>query len=201
MWSASIKKKSPDEVVLSFDEKPQIQALERTQEGLPVTAGQAATRTHDYIRHGTLTLFAALDIHTGKVYYACQARQRHQEFLAFLRQLARRLPTQRVHLILDNHTVHRHHKVKTWWEANPRFQFHFTPTYASWLNQVEHWFSALQRQALARGSFASKAALQTTLGQYVRGRNRHAVPPCWQATADAILGQLATIERTCEPVH
>ncbi len=129
-------KKTPDEVVLSLEEKPQIQALERTEESLPVTAGQAATRTHDYIRHGTLTLFAALDIHTGKVYYAWQARQRHPEFLAFLRQLARRFPTQTVHLILDNHTVHRHHKVKAWQEGHLCFQFHFTPTYSSWPNQV-----------------------------------------------------------------
>ncbi len=177
---------------LSLDEKPRMQALARTQPGLPATAGHTTTRTHDYVRHGTLALLAALDLDTGQVYYTCARRHRHQELLAFLRPLARRFPTQQVHLILDNYSPHRHHKVKAWRKANPRFHFHFTPTYSSWLNPIEHWFSALQRQVLARGSLADAAALRNTLGRYVRGRNRQAVPPSWKATADELLARIAT---------
>ncbi len=188
-------------VRLSFDEKPQMQALARTRPGLPATAGRPATRTHDYVRHGTLSLRAALDLDTGRIYYACAARNRHQEFLAFLRQLARRFPTRQVHLVLDNYAPHKHRKVKAWREAHPRFHFHFIPTYASWLNLIEHWFSALQRHVLAHGSWDSVPALQAAVGRYVRGRNRHAVPPRWQGDADAILAQLAHIRRTYGTVH
>ena len=186
---------------LSVDEKPQMQALERTQVGLPATAGHPATRTHDYRRHGTLALLAALDLDTGRVYYAGAQRHRHQEFLAFLRQLARRFPTQQVHLILDNYSPHKHHKVTTWLEAHPRIHFHFTPTACSWLNPVEHWFSALQRHVLARGSFADVADLRATLGRYVRGRNRQAEPLPWNVTADELLAKIAYIRRTYEMVH
>ena len=186
---------------LSFDEKPQMQALARTQAGLPVGAGLPATRTHDHVRHGTLSLRAALDLDTGRVCHACAARNRHQEFPAFLRQLARRFPTQQVHLVLDNYSPHKHRKVKDWLEANPRFHFHFTPTGSSWLNQVEHWSGALQRQVLARGSWDSVPALQAALGRYVRGRNRHARPPRWSVKADAILARLAHIRRTYEMVY
>ena len=186
---------------LSLDEKPQMQALARTQPGLPATPGHTATRTHDYVRGGTLALLAALDLDTGKVYYACARRHRHQELLAFLRQLARRFPTQQVHLILDNYSPHKHRKVRDWWQAHPRFHFHFTPTYASWLNPIEYWFSALQRQVLARGSFADTAALRKTLDRFVRGRNRRATPPRWQHSADAILDRIAHARRTFELVH
>ena len=186
---------------LCFDEKPQMQALERTRTGLPATAGRPATHTHDYVRHGTLSLRAALDLDTGRIYYACAARNRHQEFLAFLRQLARRFPTQQVHLILDNYSPHKHRKVQTWQQAHPRFHFHFIPTYSSWLNRVESWFSTLQRQVMDRGSFDDVAALQATLGRYVRGHNRRATPPQWNVKADAILAQLAQIRRTYEMVH
>ena len=188
-------------VRLSLDEKPQMQALARTQPGLSVIPGYTATRTHDYVRGGTLALPAALDLDTGKVYYACAKRHRHQELLAFLRQLARRFPTQQVHLILDNYSPHKHRKVRDWLEANPRFHFHFTPTYSSWLNPVEHWSGALQRQVLARGSFADADALRKTLGRYVRGRNRRAVPPRWKKSADAILAQIALARRTFAMVH
>ncbi len=186
---------------LCFDEKPQMQALARTQAGLPASAGRPATRTHDYVRHGTLSLRAALDLDTGRIYYACAARNRHQEFLAFLRQLTRRFPTRQVHLILDNYSPHKHHKVKAWREAHPRFHFHFIPTYASWLNRVEAWFSTLQRQVMDRGSFDDVADLQATLGRYVRGHNRRATPPRWKVKADAILAQLAQIRRTYEMVQ
>ena len=188
-------------MVLAADEKPQLQALARTQPGLPVASGHVATYTHDYRRHGTLSLFAALDIHKGKVYYACQARHRHQEFLAFLRQLARRFPTQTVHLILDTYAIHTHHKVKAWQTAHPRFHFHFIPTYSSWLNVIEHVFSAFQRQVMAQGSFAGVKMLQATVTRYVRGRNHHPEPLRWQATAESILGQLEHIQRTYGTVH
>lgn len=184
---------------LSLDEKPPMQALARTQAGLPATPGHTATRTHDYVRGGTLALLAALDLDTGKVYYACARRHRHQELLAFLRRLARRFPTQQVHLLRDHYSPHKHRKVQDWWQAHPRF--HFTPTYASWLNPIEHWFSALQRQVLARGSCADTAALRKTLGRFVRGRNRRATPPRRQHSADAILGRIAHARRTFELVH
>ena len=188
-------------MVLAVDEKPQRQALERTQRGLPVTAGHAATHTHDYRRHGTLSLFAGLDIHTGQVYYACQARHRHQACLAFLRPRARRFPTQTVHLVLDNYAIHKHQKVQAWRDAHPRFHFHFIPTYSSWLNMVEHVFSAFQRQVRAQGSFAGKKMLQAAIARYVRSRNQHRQPPRWRATADSILGQLEHIHRTYGTVH
>ena len=178
-----------------------MQARARTQAGLPVVPGHTATSTHDYVRGGTLALLAALDLDTGKVYYACARRHRHQERLAFLRQLARRFPTQQVHLILDHYSPHKHRKVRDGLEVNPRFHFHFTPTASSWLNPVEHWFSALQRQVLARGSFADPEALRKALGRYVRGRNRRAVPPRWQKSADAILGRIAHARRTYAMVH
>ena len=186
---------------LSFDEKPHRQALARTRPGLPVAAGRPPTRTHDYVRHGTLSLRAALDLDRGRIYYACAARNRHQECLAFLRQLARRFPTQQVHPVLDNYSPHKHRKVKAWLEAHPRFHFHFLPTYSSWLNPVEHCFSALQRQVLARGSWDRVPALQAALGRYLRSRNRQAVPPRWSVKADAILARLAHIRRTYEMVH
>ena len=156
-------------MVLAVDEKPQLQALARTQRGLPVTAGHAVTPTHDYRRHGTLSLFAGLDIHTGKVYYACQARHRHQEFLAFRRQRARRFPTPTVHLVLDHDAIHKHQKVPAWRDAHPRFHFHFIPTYSSWLNRVEHVFSAFQRQVRGAGLFCRE--------EDAAGRNR---PLCAQ---------------------
>ena len=136
-----------------------------------------------------------------RLYYACAKRHRHQELLAFLRQLARRFPTQQVHLILDNYSPHKHRKVRDWLEANPRFHFHFTPTCSSWLNPVEHWSGALQRQVLARGSFADADALRKTLGRHVRGRNRRAMPPRWKKSADAILAQIALARRTFAMVH
>ena len=166
-----------------------------------MTAGRVATHTHDDIRHGTRALLAARDLHTGQVYDAYRTRQRHPACLAFLRPWARRCPTQTVPMIRDHHTIHRHRKVQAWWQAHPRFPCPFTPTYASWRNQVEHGFRARQRHVRARGSFARQDDLRTTLGPYVRGRNRHAVPPRWQATADAILGPLATLPNTSETVH
>ncbi len=144
---------------------------------------------------------AALDLDTGKVYYADAKRHRHQACLAFLRQWARRFPTQRVHPVLDHYSPHKHRKVKSGRKAHPRFHFHVTPTACAWLNPVEHWFSALQRQGLARGSFADVADLRATLGRYVRGRNRRAAPPPWNTRADELLARIAQIRRTCGMVH
>ena len=157
-------------IVLSVDEKSQIQALDRTQKTLPMQPGQAERRTHDYVRHGTTTLFAALQVATGEVTAVCKPRHRHQEFLVFLRHLARVYPNVELHLIMDNYAAHKHPKVNAWLAANPRIQVHFTPTSGSWLNLVEVWFGIIERQAIHRGTFASvrdlmiKSAPSSTAG-------------------------------------
>ena len=142
-------------IVLCVDEKSQIQALNRTQKMLPMQPGHAEQRTHDYVRHGTTTLFAALEIATGKVTGLCKKQHRHQEFLAFLKHVARAYPDLELHLVMDNYTTHKHAKVKAWLKANPRIHVHFTPTSGSWLNMVEVWFGIIERQAIHRGSFPS----------------------------------------------
>jgi transposase len=144
-------------IVLSIDEKSQIQALDRTQKTLPMQPCHAEKRTHDYVRHGTTTLFAALEIATGQVTGLCKPRHRHQEFLVFLRHLARAYPDQPLHLVMDNYAAHKHPKVKAWLAANPRIQVHFTPTSGSWLNLVEVWFGIIERQAIHRGTFPPSA--------------------------------------------
>jgi transposase len=141
-------------VVLCVDVKSQIQALNRTQKVLPMQPGHAEQRTHDYVRHGTTTLFAALEVATGRVTGLCKNRHRHQEFLAFLRHVARAYPDQQLHLVMDNYAAHKR-SVKAWLKANPRIQVHFTPTSASWLNLVEVWFGIIERQAIRRGVFPS----------------------------------------------
>ena len=147
-------------MVLCVDEKSQIQALNRTQPTLPMGLGYVEGYTHDYVRHGTTTLFAALDIATGRVISQCRKRHRHEEFLSFLRLIDREVPAELdIHLVLDNYATHKHAKVKQWLAARPRFHLHFTPTYASWLNQVERWFGLLSQRAIKRGSFRSVADL------------------------------------------
>ena len=144
-------------MVLCVDEKSQIQALNRTQPTLPMGLGYAEGYTHDYVRHGTTTLFAALDIATGKVFGQCRKRHRHEEFLSFLRLIDREVPAELdIHLVLDNYATHKHAKVKRWLAARPRFHLHFTPTSASWLNQVERWFGLLSQRAIKRGSFPQR---------------------------------------------
>ncbi|MFF0945881.1 IS630 family transposase [Kocuria sp. CPCC 205300] len=150
-------------IVLCVDEKSQIQALERTAPSLPMQPGKPAARTHDYIRHGTSTLFAALEIATGHVTAACKPRRRRQEFLAFLRQVARAYPEGQLHLVMDNYAVHKTPEVKTWLAENPRFQVHFTPTSASWLNLVEVWFGIIERQGLHRADVASATELNKNI--------------------------------------
>src|SRR5213076_2249724 len=150
-------------LVLCVDEKSQIQALDRTAPILPLQPGLAERRSHDYIRHDTTTLFAALEIATGTVTAACQPRHQHQEFLRFLKQIARAYPDRELHLVMDNYAAHKRAEVRTWLAANPRVQVHFTPTSASWMNLVEVWFGIIERQAIRRGTFRSVKDLNTKI--------------------------------------
>jgi putative transposase len=155
-------------LVLCVDEKSQIQALNRTQPVLPMGLGYVEGVTHDYVRHGTTPLFAALDIATGTVFTECKPRHRHQEFLAFLRRLDECIPAELdVHLIVDNYATHKHAKVRTWLAQRPRYQIHYTPTYSSWLNQVERWFALITQRAIRRGSFRSVKELVAKIDSFV----------------------------------
>ena len=175
-------------VVLCVDEKSQIQALDRTQPGLPMKKGRCGTLTHDYKRHGTTTLFAALNMLTGQVIGECHGRHRHQEFLKFLRQLHRAFPRRLdLHLILDNYGTHKHPTVRAWLAAHPRFKLHFTPTGASWLNLVESWFSQLTQKRIRRGVFRSVGELVAAIEDYLQHYNDNPKPFVWTATVDAIL--------------
>ncbi len=179
----------PDKaLVLSVDEKSQVQALDRTQPGLPMKKGRAGTMTHDYKRNGTTTLFAALNVLDGTVIGQCMKRHRHQEFLRFLRKLDRETPNRLdIHLIVDNYATHKHAKVKKWLEKHPRFHFHFTPTSASWLNQVERFFAEITRNAIRRGVFKSVPELEATIDDYLVKHNEASKPFVWTATAQDIL--------------
>jgi transposase len=177
-------------IVLSVDEKSQVQALNRTQKTLPLQPGHAEQRTHDYIRHGTTTLFAALDIATGKVTGMCKQRHRHQEFLAFLKHVARAYPDRELHLIMDNYATHKRPEIKAWLADNPRIHVHFTPTSGSWLNMVEIWFGIIERQAIRRGSFTSVPDLIAKIRAFINGWNPRAHPFIWTKTADQILDKI-----------
>jgi len=182
-------------MVLCVDEKSQIQALNRTQPMLPMGLGYVEGVTHDYVRHGTTTLFAALDIANGEVITQCKARHRHQEFLAFLRHIDANVPQDLdVHLVIDNYATHKHAKVKAWLARRPRFHLHFTPTYASWLNLVERWFGIITQQAIRRGSFSNVKDLVRKIDLFVEHYNSRSRPFVWTATADSIL---AKVERLC----
>lgn len=187
----------PDKaMVLCADEKSQVQALERSQPLLPLGLGYVEGVTHDYIRHGTTTLFAALDIATGKVISQCRHRHRHQEFLRFLRHIDANVPQKLdIHLVIDNYSTHKHARVKRWLAARPRYHLHFTPTYASWLNQVEIWFNIITQQAIRRGTFRSVKQLTDKIDQFVHNYNRETRPFIWTATADSILEK---IQRLCQ---
>lgn len=186
-------------LVLCVDEKSQVQALERTQPVLPLGLGYVEGITHDYVRHGTTTLFAALDIANGSVLTQCKKRHRHQEFLAFLRHIEANVPAQLdVHLICDNYGTHKHAKVKVWLARRPRFHLHFTPTYSSWLNQVERWFALITNQAIRRGSFDSVTDLKRKISEFVEHYNQHPRPFMWSATAESILAKL---ERLCKVIN
>jgi transposase len=178
-------------IVLCVDEKSQIQALDRTAPLLPMRAGSPEQRTHDYVRHGTTTLFAALEIATGKVTGVVQPRHRHQEFLRFLRQVARAYPDDgtglQLHLVMDNYAAHKRVEVRDWLAANPRVTVHFTPTGASWLNLVEVWFGIIERQAIRRGTFRSVKELNAKIRAFIDGWNDRAHPFVWTKTAEEIL--------------
>ena len=174
-------------IVLCVDEKSQIQALDRTAPMLPMQPGLPARRTHDYKRHGTSTLFAALEIATGRVTGACRPRHRHTEFLAFLKQVARAYPQEQLHLVMDNYAAHKTTQVRDWLAQNPRVNVHFTPTSASWLNLVEVWFGIIERQAIHRGTFGSVKDLNAKIRAFIDGWNDRAHPFIWTKTADEIL--------------
>ena len=185
-------------MVLCVDEKSQIQALERTQPMLPMGLGYVEGVTHDYRRHGTTTLFAALDTAKGTVIAQCRRRHRHQEYLDFLREIEKNVPSQLdVHVIVDNYATHKHPRVKRWLAARPRFHVHFTPTYASWLNQVEIWFNRITQRAIRRGTFRSVKELVAKIDQFVHAENTTARPFAWTATADSIF---AKVQRLCERI-
>jgi transposase len=181
-------------LVLAVDEKSQIQALNRTQPVLPMGLGYVEGVTHDYIRNGTTTLFAALDIVSGKVIAQCKARHRHQEFLSFLRHIDANVPTDLdVHLIIDNYATHKHPKVRAWLASRPRYHVHYTPTYASWLNQVERWFGIITQQSIRRGSFKSVGELIRNIKNFVENYNKNANPFMWTATADSIFAKITRL--------
>jgi putative transposase len=187
----------PDKaLVLCVDEKSQIQALDRTQPVLPMGLGYVEGITHTYRRHGTTTLFAALNVATGAVVGQCKRRHRHQEFLQFLKHIDADVPADLdVHLILDNYCTHKHHKVRRWLAQRPRYHVHYTPTYSSWLNQVEIWFNIITQKAIRRGTFRSVRDLISNIDRFVSRYNKNAAPFSWTATADSILQK---IQRLCE---
>ena len=193
----------PDKaVVLCVDEKSQIQALDRTQPGLPLKRGRAGTMTHDYKRNGTTTLFAALNVATGEVIGQCLKRHRHQEFLRFLRAIDRQTPKKlALHLIVDNYCTHKHAKVREWLEKHPRFQLHFTPTSASWINLVERFFGLITQDRIRRGVFTSVADLEAAIYDYLEHHNADPKPFIWTAPANDILEKVARGRQVLESVH
>jgi transposase len=193
----------PDKaLVLSLDEKSQIQALDRTQPGLPMKKGRAGTWTHDYKRHGTTTLFAALDVATGKVIGQCMQRHRHQEWLKFLRAIDRATPKAlALHLIADNYATHKHPTVKAWLAKHPRFHMHFTPTSASWLNQVERFFGRITDQRIRRGVFKSVGELENAIMDYLDQHNAQPKPFIWTKSPGEILEKVARAIQALESQH
>ena len=188
--------------MLCVDEKSQIQALDRTSPMLPMQPGMPERRTHDYVRHGTTTLFAALDIATGTVTGACKPRHRHQEFLAFLKQVARAYPDRELHLVMDNYATHKTPAVKRWLARHPRFVVHFTPTSASWINQVERFFAEITERRIRRGVFKTVKALEQAIEAYLAEHNANPKPFKWTATADLILRKVEEVcKRTCNSGH
>jgi transposase len=176
-------------VVLCIDEKSQVQALDRTAPVLPLRPGLPERATHDYVRNGTTTLFAALEVATGKVTDACYPRHRHQEFLRFLKQVAKAYPRRELHIVCDNYGTHKHPTVQAWLARNPRITLHFTPTSGSWLNMVEIFFGIITRQAIRRGTFTSVADLIEAIRRFIDGWNERAHPFIWTKGADTILAK------------
>jgi len=192
----------PDQaLVLCVDEKTQIQALDRTQPGLPMKKGRLGTMTHDYKRNGTTCLFAALEVLQGKVIGQCYSRHRHQEFLKFLRRLDVEFPGKvALHLVMDNYGTHKHPNVQAWLKRHPRFVTHFVPTSSSWLNLVERWFGELTAKAVRRGSFANVADLEAAIAQFLEAWNENPKPFVWTATVESIQAKLARCRQTLEQI-
>jgi transposase len=189
-------------LVLCVDEKSQIQALDRTQPGLPLKKGRGGTMTHDYKRNGTTTLFAALEILQGKVIGQCYQRHRHQEFLKFLRTLDKEFPGPvPLHLVMDNYGTHKHDNVRTWLKRHPRFVLHFVPTSSSWLNLVERWFGHLDGKAIRRGVFRSVQDLKASINAFLAAWNQDPQPFVWTATVESIAGKLARCRQTLELIQ
>jgi len=192
----------PDKaVVLSIDEKSQIQALDRTAPILPLRPGLPEKATHDYVRHGTTTLFAALEVATGKVTDACYPRHRHEEFVRFLKQVAKAYPRVKLHIVCDNYATHNHPAVRAWLAKNPRITMHFTPTSGSWLNMVEIFFGIITRQAIRRGTFTSVKDLIGAIETFIDGWNERCQPFTWTKTADQILEKATSSQRSSFTRH
>jgi transposase len=193
----------PDKaIVLCVDEKSQIQALDRTQPGLPLKKGRCGTMTHDYQRNGTTTLFAALDLLQGKVIGDFHKRHRHQEFLSFLRRIDQEFPGKTtLHLVMDNYGTHGHDNVKAWLDKHPRFVIHYVPTSCSWLNLIERWFAELTNQRIRRGSFLSVDDLVTAIEDFLIAWNENPKPFVWTATVDSIVAKLTRCRQTLEQIE
>lgn len=193
----------PDKaLVFCVDEKSQIQALDRTQPGLPLKPGRCGTLTHDYTRHGTTTLFAALSTLDGTVIGDCMPQHRHQEFIRFLKRLDQQTPRQRdLHLVVDNYATHKHPDVQRWLHRHPRFHLHFTPTSCSWLNLVERWFRNLTQQRLRRDSFHNVKELIQTIDDYIRGHNQNPRIFVWSAPVERILTKVAKCKEALDALH
>jgi transposase len=189
-------------IVLSVDEKSQIQALDRTQPGLPLKKGRAGTMTHDYKRNGTTTLFAALDVLDGRVIGRCMQRHRHQEFIRFLNAIEAEIPVGKIiHVILDNYGPHKHPKTRAWLSRHPRFVFHYTPTSASWLNAVEGFFAKLTRRRLKRGVFRSIVDLQAAINRFLAETNDDPKPFTWTADPDKIIAAVRRGHQALDSIH
>ena len=185
--------------MLCVDEKSQIQALDRSQPVLPMRPGQAERHTHDYYRHGTTSLFAALDVATGKVLGRCQGQHRQQEFVRFLDHIEAHVPSAlEIHLVLDNYATHKTPKVAAWLKKRPRYHLHFTPTSSSWLNQIERWFAKITQERIRRGVFKSVDELIAAIDAYILEHNRQPKPFVWTANAELILGR---VERLCKRIN
>jgi transposase len=188
-------------LVLCLDEKSQIQALDRTQPGLPLKKGRCGTMTHDYKRNGTTTLFAALEVAQGKVVGQCYARHRHQEFLKFLQRLDAEFPGEaKLHVVMDNYGTHKHPRVQRWFERHDRFVLHFVPTSSSWLNLVERWFGELTSKRIRRGVFVSVEDLQKAIEEFLAAWNSDPKPFVWTATVDSIVQKLSQCKQTLERI-
>jgi len=196
----------PDKaIVLSIDEKSQVQALDRSQPLLPLEPGRPERHTHDYARNGTTSLFAALNVATGKIIGKCHQQHRHQEFIKFLELIEDSIPEQpgvEIHLIMDNYATHKTPRVKRWFARHPRYHVHFTPTSASWINQVERFFAEITNKRIRRGAFRSVHELEKAITDYLDEHNRNSLPFKWSASADMILARVANVcKRTKDSGH